>query len=196
LTRSLIALSDFLRATWPYIAAILIGAAVAARYALRNEATRRSWHGVVLGLPLVGPLVRGVNTSRFASTLAILVGGGIPLLSAMISSARVMSNMVMRDAVEKAIERLREGATLARSLSATKAFPPLLIHLVASGELSGKLEQMLERAARLETQTLERRLSVFLTLLEPLMILFMGGVVLLIVLAILLPIIQINQLVR
>jgi general secretion pathway protein F len=151
---------------------------------------------VVLGLPLFGPLVRGVNTSRFASTLAILVGGGIPLLSAMISSARVMSNMVMREAVEKAIERLREGATLARSLSATRAFPPLLIHLVASGELSGKLEQMLERAARLETQTLERRLSVFLTLLEPLMILFMGGVVLLIVLAILLPIIQINQLVR
>jgi general secretion pathway protein F len=196
LTRSLIALSDFLRATWPYIVGILVGAAIAARYALRNEATRRSWHAVVLGLPLVGPLVRGVNTSRFASTLAILVGGGIPLLSAMISSARVMSNMVMRDAVEKAIERLREGATLARSLSATKAFPPLLIHLVASGELSGKLEQMLERAARLETQTLERRLSVFLTLLEPLMILFMGGVVLLIVLAILLPIIQINQLVH
>ena len=92
--------------------------------------------------------------------------------------------------------RWREGASLARSLSATRAFPPLLIHLVASGELSGKLEQMLERAAHLESQTLERRLSVFLTLLEPLMILVMGAIVLLIVLAILLPIIEINQLVR
>ena len=151
---------------------------------------------MMLRMPFVGPLIRGINTSRFASTLAILVGGGIPLLSALVSSARVMTNMVMRDAVETAIERLREGASLARSLSATRAFPPLLIHLVASGELSGKLEQMLERAARLESQTLERRLAVFLTLLEPLMILLMGGIVLLIVLAILLPIIEINQLVR
>ena len=196
LTRALIALSDFLRATWPYIAAVVVGGVTAAHFALRRDAIRRRWHALMLRLPFVGPLVRGINTSRFASTLAILVGGGIPLLSALVSSARVMTNMVMRDAVETAVERLREGASLARSLSATHAFPPLLIHLVASGELSGKLEQMLERAARLESQTLERRLAVFLTLLEPLMILLMGGIVLLIVLAILLPIIEINQLVR
>lgn len=196
LTRALIALSDFLRAAWPAIAAVVAGAVTAAHFALRRDATRRRWHALMLRMPLVGPLVRGINTSRFASTLAILVGGGIPLLSALVSSARVMTNMVMRDAVETAVERLREGASLARSLSATRAFPPLLIHLVASGELSGKLEQMLERAARLESQTLERRLAVLLTLLEPLMILLMGGIVLLIVLAILLPIIEINQLVR
>ncbi len=196
LTRALIALSDFLRATWPYIAAVIVGMGTAAHFALRRDATRRAWHALMLRMPLVGPLIRGVNTSRFASTLSILVGGGIPLLSALVSSARVMTNMVMRDAVETAIERLREGATLARSLSATRAFPPLLIHLVASGELSGKLDQMLDRAARLESQTLERKLAVFLTLLEPLMILLMGGIVLLIVLAILLPIIEINQLVR
>jgi len=98
--------------------------------------------------------------------------------------------------VDSAVERVREGESLARALGATRAFPPLLVHLVASGEASGKLEQMLERAARLETQALERRLAVFLTLLEPLMILAMGGAVLLIVLAILLPIIEINQLVR
>ena len=120
----------------------------------------------------------------------------MPLLAALASGARVMTNMVMREAVERAIERVREGVSLARALGETRAFPPLLVHLVASGEVSGKLEQMLERAAHLETQALERRLAVFLTLLEPVMILVMGGVVLLIVLAILLPIIEINQLVR
>ncbi|MFL6581958.1 MAG: type II secretion system inner membrane protein GspF, partial [Burkholderiales bacterium] len=196
LTRALIAVSDFLRGAWPYIAAGGIGAALAARWLLRRDAERRRWHGLLLRLPWLGALIRGVNTSRFASTLAILVGGGVPLLSALASGARVMTNMVMREAVEHAIERVREGAGLARALGETHAFPPLLIHLIASGEVSGKLEQMLERAAHLESQALERRLAVFLTLLEPVMILVMGGVVLMIVLAILLPIIEINQLVH
>ena len=196
LTRALIGLSDFLRAAWPYLAAAIIGGLAAARMALRRDAPRRRWHALLLRMPWLGPLIRGVNTSRFASTLAILVGGGVPLLAALNSGARVMTNMVMREAIERAIERVREGESLARALGATRAFPPLLVHLVASGEVSGKLEQMLERAARLETQALERRLAVFLTLLEPVMILVMGGIVLLIVLAILLPIIEINQLVR
>lgn len=196
LTRALIALSDFLRAGWPYLAVAVIGAVVAVRLALRRDALRRSWHALLLRTVWLGPLIRGVNTSRFASTLAILVGGGVPLLSALNSGARVMTNMVMREAIEAAAERVREGESLARALGATRAFPPLTVHLVASGELSGKLEQMLQRAAQLETQALERRLAVFLTLLEPVMILVMGGVVLLIVLAILLPIIEINQLVR
>jgi len=196
LTRALIALSDFLRAAWPYLAVILIGAVAAARMALRRDAPRRSWHALLLGAPWLGTLIRGVNTSRFASTLAILVGGGVPLLSALNSGARVMTNMVMREAVEGAIERVREGESLARALGSTRVFPPLMVHLVASGEISGKLEQMLQRVAQLETQALERRLAVFLTLLEPVMILVMGGVVLMIVLAILLPIIEINQLVH
>ena len=196
LTRALIGLSDFLRGAWPYLAAGLVAAFAAARFALRRDAPRRRWDALLLNMPWVGPLIRGVNTSRFASTLAILVGGGVPLLAALASGARVITNMVMREAIEQAIERVREGASLARALGATRSFPPLLIHLVASGEMSGKLEPMLERAARLETQALERRLAVFLTLLEPMMILVMGGVVLMIVLAILLPIIEINQLVR
>ena len=196
LTRGLIALSDFLRAAWPYIAVFIVASAFGGRWVLRHDAQRRRWHGMLLRLPWLGSLIRGVNTSRFASTLAILVGGGVPLLSALASGARVMTNMVMREAVERAIERVREGASLARALGETRAFPPLLIHLIASGEVSGKLEQMLERAAHLETQALERRLAVFLTLLEPVMILVMGGVVLMIVLAILLPIIEINQLVH
>ncbi len=196
LTRAMIGLSDFLRTAWPYLVALIIGTVAAVRMALRRAAARRRWHVLLLRMPWLGSLVRGVNTSRFASTLAILVGGGVPLLAALDSGAQVMTNMVMREAVEHALERVREGASLARALGETRAFPPLLVHLVASGEVSGKLEQMLERAARLETQALERRLAVFLTLLEPVMILFMGGVVLMIVLAILLPIMEINQLVH
>jgi general secretion pathway protein F len=196
LTRALIALSDFLRGSWPYLAIALIAGAGAARLALNHDAARRRWHAFLLRVPGLGPLVSGVNTSRFASTLAILVRGGVPLLTALASAARVITNTVLRAAVERAVERVREGASLARALGETRAFPALLTHLVANGEASGKLEQMLERAAFLETQALERRLAVFLTLLEPALILVMGGIVLLIVLAILLPIIEINQLVR
>ena len=148
------------------------------------------------GMRWLGSLIRSMNTSRFASTLAILVGGGVPLLSALQSGARVMTNLEMSAAIEQAIGRVREGASLARALAETRAFPPLLVHLVSSGEASGKLEHMLDRAAKLENQALERRLAVFLAVLEPAMILVMGGIVLLIVLAILLPIIEINQLVR
>jgi general secretion pathway protein F len=175
---------------------LFIGLGATARWALRRPLYRRRWHAFLLSLPWLGPLVRGVDTSRFASTLAILVAGGVPLLGALASAARAMGNVVMGEAVERAIERVREGVSLARALGEARAFPPLLVHLVASGELSGKLEQMLDRAARLETQALERRLATFLTLLEPVMILVMGAAVLLIVLAILLPIIEINQLVR
>jgi general secretion pathway protein F len=196
LTRGLIALSEFLSIAWPWLVAIVIGAWAAARAALRHAGLRRRRDGIVLRLPWLGTLVRGINTSRFSSTLAILVGGGVPLLAALDSGARVMDNLALREAVEQTIDRVREGATLSRALGATRAFPPLLIHLIASGEASGKLEQMLERAAQLETQALERRLAVFLTVLEPAMILVMGGIVLLIVLAILLPVIEINQLVR
>jgi general secretion pathway protein F len=196
LTRALIGLSDFLRAAWPFLLLVIGGIAGGAHLLLRRDVHRRRWHAFLLRLPWLGPLIRGVDTSRFASTLAILVGGGVPLLAALASGARVAGNVVMREAIERATERVREGTSLARALGETRRFPPLLVHLVASGEMSGKLEQMLERAARLETQALERRLAVFLTLLEPAMILVMGAVVLLIVLAILLPIIQLNQLVR
>jgi general secretion pathway protein F len=196
LTRALIALSDFLRGAWPYLLVATVGAAVAARYALRRDALRLRWHAWLLRLPVVGPLIRGVNTSRYASTLAILVTGGVPLLTALDSCARVMSNKVIANAIGQTMVRVREGVSLARAMGETREFPRLLVHLVASGEASGKLEEMLDRSAQLELQTLERRLAVFLTVLEPVMILVMGGIVLMIVLAILLPIIEINQLVR
>lgn len=196
LTRSLIVVSDFLRATWPYLLGLALAGGIGGHFALKRDAVRYRWDAALLKIPALGPLIRSTNTARFASTLSILMGGGVPLISALKSSARVVTNRVMREAADLAITRVSEGASLARALSASSQFPPLLNHLIASGEISGKLEQMLKRAAELETQGFERRLSVFVTLLEPVMILFMGGVVLLIVLAILLPIIEINQLVR
>jgi general secretion pathway protein F len=196
LTRALIGLSDFLLMSWPYLIIAIVGGGLSARVALRRDNVRYRWHALLLRTAWLGSLIRSSNTSRFASTLSILIGGGVPLLKALSSGARVMSNMVMRKAIENTIEQVREGASLSRALRETRVFPPLLVHLVASGEMSGKLKEMLERAAQLEAQALERRLGVFLTLLEPIMILVMGGVVLMIVLAILLPIMEINQLVH
>lgn len=196
LTRALIGLSDFLLMSWPYLIIAIAGGGFSARAALRRDDIRYRWHALLLRTAWLGSLIRSSNTSRFASTLSILIGGGVPLLKALSSGARVVSNMVMRRAIENTIEQVREGASLSRALRETHVFPPLLVHLVASGEMSGKLKEMLERAAQLEAQALERRLGVFLTLLEPIMILVMGGVVLMIVLAILLPIMEINQLVH
>jgi general secretion pathway protein F len=196
LTRMLIALSGFFHAGWPYLVALLAAALIAFQLAMRRESSRRAIHAFLLRLPGVGTLLRGTDTSRFASTLAILAAGGVPLLTALRSSADAMANLAMRAPIEGVIDRVREGASLSRALRESRAFPPLLVHMVASGEASGKLSEMLERAARLQMQALERRLAVFLTVFEPAMILVMGGIVLMIVLAILLPIIEINQLVR
>lgn len=196
LTRMLIALSGFFHAGWPYLVALLAAALIGFQLAMRRESSRRAVHAFLLRLPGVGTLLRGTDTSRFASTLAILAAGGVPLLTALRSSADAMANLAMRAPIEGVIDRVREGASVSRALRESRAFPPLLVHMVASGEASGKLSEMLERAASLQMQALERRLAVFLTVFEPAMILVMGGIVLMIVLAILLPIIEINQLVR
>lgn len=196
LTRMLIALSGFFHAGWPYLVALVAAALIGFQLAMRRESSRRAVHAFLLRLPGLGTLLRGTDTSRFASTLAILAAGGVPLLTALRSSADAMANLAMRAPIEGVIDRVREGASVSRALRESRAFPPLLVHMVASGEASGKLSEMLERAASLQMQALERRLAVFLTVFEPAMILVMGGIVLMIVLAILLPIIEINQLVR
>ncbi len=195
LTRALITLSDFLRTAWPYLVTGGVLLATGCHFALQRPDIRTRSDSLLLRIPWLGSLIRSINTARFASTLAILVEGGVALPAALKSSARVMTNSVLRHAVEAADLRVQQGASLARALGETRVFPSLLVHMVASGETSGKLGQMLQRAAVLETRALERRLAVFLTLLEPVMILVMGGVVLMIVLAILLPIMEINQLV-
>jgi len=176
------------------LAALLGGAAFA--YGLRNDAFRLRFHAWRLNLPLFGRFERATNTARFSSTLAILVGSGVPLLSALSAAEGVISNRVQRAAASQAAAQVREGVALSRALAATHQFPPMLIHLTASGEATGRLDSMLERAAQELSRDLSRRVEAFTSLLGPAVVLLMGGVVLFIVLAILLPVFEINQFVK
>jgi general secretion pathway protein F len=196
LTVGLIAVSDFMRSNGILILVLLIVAAVAFTYLLRIEDNRRRFHRLKLSLPLVGKLEQGLNTARFARTFSILTASGVSVLEAMRISAQVMSNIPMREAVVEAAARVREGAGIAASLEKSGYFPPMTVHLIASGEASGKLEEMLERAAINQEREIETMIAAVLGLFEPLLILVMGGVVLIIVLAILLPIFDLNQLVQ
>ncbi|CAJ0708620.1 type II secretion system inner membrane protein GspF [Ralstonia sp. 22086] len=196
LTIIMLWLSDFVR-NWGWLAAIVLAAiGVLIRNLLKQPALRLSWHKWLLTAPLFGKLVRGYNTARFASTLAILTSAGVPILRGLQAAGETLNNVALKTNVEDASTRVREGTSLARALAAQNQFPPVLVHLIRSGEATGNLPAMLERAAQGEAQELERR-TLFLTgLLEPALILTMGVVVLLIVLAVLMPIIEINQLVH
>lgn len=196
LTRLLIGLSSGLQAAGLYLLALIAGAIFAARMVLQREEIRYRWHLRLLRLPVIGRLVRGVNAARMASTLAILAGSGVPLLASLQAAAGVVNNLPMRRALEEAAKRVREGAELSRALAVSGLFPPILIHLIASGESSGKLDVMLDRAAAQQEQEVGNYTAVLTALLEPALILTMGVVVLLIVLAILMPIIDMNQMVR
>jgi general secretion pathway protein F len=195
-TRILIAMSDFVRASGAYALAALVGAFVAGQFLLRDEARRARWHGWLLRVPLVGRLIRGVNAARFADTLGILTASGVPLLASLQAAAAVLTNLPMRAAVDETVRRVREGGALAPSLGAAKLFPPLVIHLIASGEATGRLDTMLARAAEAQARELENWIRGLTALLEPLLILAMGMVVLFVVVAILLPIFEMNQLIR
>ena len=151
---------------------------------------------MLLGLPVIGKLTRGFNTARFTRTFSILTASGVSVLEALRISSQVISNIPMREAVNEAAARVREGSGIAAALERSGYFPPMTVHLIASGEASGKLEEMLERAAINQEREIETMIAAVLGLFEPLLILVMGGVVLVIVLAILLPIFDLNQLVR
>ncbi|MCD9227566.1 type II secretion system inner membrane protein GspF [Ralstonia pseudosolanacearum] len=196
LTIIMLWLSDFVR-NWGWLAAIVLAAlGLLVRKLLQQPALRLSWHRWLLTAPLFGKLVRGYNTARFASTLAILSSAGVPILRGLQAAGETLNNVALKTNVEDAATRVREGTSLARALAAQNQFPPVLVHLIRSGEATGNLPAMLERAAQGEAQELERR-TLFLTgLLEPALILTMGVVVVLIVLAVLMPIIEINQLVH
>ncbi len=196
LTRLLIGLSNFLLAWGPYLLVIAAGLGYAFQQGLNNPVRRRNWHQLILKMPVIGRLTRNLGSARFASTLAILVSSGVPLLAALRTGADVMGNLVMKQTVENAANLVREGGSLSRSLARDEVFPPVLIHLIASGESSGRLDYMLEKAAVQQESEVTNRIALLTGMLEPLLIVIMGGVVLLIVLAILLPIINVNQLVR
>jgi general secretion pathway protein F len=196
LTVIMLAISDFVRAYGWLVAVVVVGVVFACRHALKDPNIKMRWHTWLLDAPMYGKFERSLNTARFSSTLSITTGSGVPILKALQTSKETLSNVAMRQQVEDATNSVREGVSLARSLSAHKHFPPMLIHMIRAGEVTGELPAMLERAASAQEQDLERRALTMAGLLEPLLILAMGVVVLLIVLAVLMPIIEINQLVR
>ncbi|WP_426116370.1 type II secretion system inner membrane protein GspF [Massilia sp. PWRC2] len=196
LTVMMLALSNFVRSYGIIVAIAAIGAFVAWRRALRNPLLKRRFHTWLLTAPVYGKFERSMNTARFASTLAITTGSGVPILRALETSRDTLSNTAMKALVEEAAASVREGVGLGRALSAQKHFPPMLVHMIRAGEMTGELPAMLERAAASQQADLERRALTIAGLLEPALILAMGVVVLLIVLAVLMPIIEINQLVH
>lgn len=196
LTIMMMALSAFVRAWWW---ALLLGVVCLAwliRRILKQAGPRLALHRWLLVAPLLGKLVRGYNTVRFASTLAILTAAGVPILRALQAAGETLNNLAMRNNIDDAIVRVREGTSLSRALAGTRTFPPVLVHLIRSGEATGDVTSMLDRAAEGEAMELERRTMFLTSLLEPLLILAMGGIVLVIVLAVMMPIIDLNNLVQ
>lgn len=195
-TELLLALSAFLKRWGLLLAAVLVIAAVGARLALRRDNLRMAWHRLLLRLPLVGKLTRASNTARAARTLALLSASAVPLLDALAISAQVVPNLPMREALRRAAHKVREGGAFSRALADSGYFPPVAVRLIASGERSGQLERMLDEAAGHQAKELERWLAVLTAVLGPAVILLVGAMVLFIVLAILLPIFNMNQMVK
>ena len=196
LTIVMIALSDTLR-DWGWLMVIVIVFAAALfKNALGNKAFKLRFDEIVLTLPLVGPFIRSVNTARLASTLSILVGSGVPILKALAAANRTLGNTALQLAMQDVQERVKEGSALSKAMGKSGLFPPVLTHLVASGEATGQLAAMLERASESQRTEVERKAMWLTSLMEPVLILVMGLVVLLIVLAVMMPIIEVNQLIQ
>ena len=196
LTRIMIAASDFIRDYWFLLIGGVILLFFGTRQLLKKEGPRRQFDYLLLRLPIVARLTRGINTARFTQTLSILAGSGVPILQSLRIAAHVVVNIPMREAVEEAALRIREGGMISRSLAASKLFPPMTTHLIASGEASGRLEDMLSRAAINQEREVDGLISTLLGIMQPLMVIIMAFIVLMIVLAILLPIFELNNLIR
>ncbi|WP_353570926.1 type II secretion system inner membrane protein GspF [Candidatus Albibeggiatoa sp. nov. BB20] len=196
LTVALIAVSDFLRDWGLVLLILLVLAAAIFRYLLRFEQFIVLFHLFLLRLPIIARLERNTNVVRFTRTLSILLQSGVPILKALEITAQVVGNRPMRHALQNAAEQVRQGTSLHHALEQSGLFPAMTVYLIASGESSGNLEQMLDRAATMQERELETVIGVLLSLFEPILILVMGSVVLVIVLAILMPIFELNQLIQ
>jgi len=196
LTRMMLWTSEFLREHWILIIIAVALSIFGMKRLLRKEGPRRRYHRLLLRLPIVSRLTRGINTARFTQTLSILAGSGVPILEALRIAAQVIVNLPMRAAVEEASLRVREGAMISKSLAASKLFPPMMTHLISSGEASGRLEEMLSRAATNQEREVDGLIATLLGIMQPLLVIIMAAIVLLIVLAILLPIFELNNLIR
>ncbi|KEQ18072.1 type II secretion system inner membrane protein GspF [Endozoicomonas numazuensis] len=194
ITRALIHTSESFQSYWPFLLGITLLLFLAGKSALKNKKLHLLWHRTLLKLPMIGKFSRTANTARFASTLSILSRSGVSLVEALTISAQVINNLAMKQAVEQLASHVSEGTSLNKAMMEIGLFPPLMVHMVASGESTGELDQMLEHIAHSQSQELENKTAILLGLFEPLMLVVMGGIVMLIVLAILLPILNMNQL--
>ena len=195
LTQAMIAVSDFLRAWLWLVAAGVAVVVLGLRRLLAHSRPRSAWDRYKLRMPVFGRIVRGGNASRYASTLSILTSSGVPLVDAMHIAGEVVTNRWLKGRLDDATARVSEGSSLRAALESAGHFPPMFLHMVASGEASGELDTMLRKVAQYQQQELERLVTTLVRLFEPTMMLFMGVLVIVVVLAILLPILSMNQLV-
>jgi len=194
LTVVMIATSDFIRESGLLLLGVIVVSFIAMKAILRKPGPKRWYHHLQLKIPLISKLVRGANAARFARTLSILSQSGVPVLEALRIAEQVVTNIPMRSAVEAAAKHVSEGASMHKALEKSGYFPPMTIHLIASGESSGRLDEMLARAADSQELELNAVMKIVMGVFGPLIILVMGGAVMLIILAILLPIFNMNEL--
>jgi general secretion pathway protein F len=195
ITQGLIAISAFFVSWWWLVLLLIIGLVFGINALLQQPAIQLAWHKRILSLPLFGGLSRNINTSRFASTLSILTSSGVPLVDAMRIAGEVMANRWMQTRVREATQKVSEGASLKNALQHAGHFPPMMLHMIASGESSGELDTMLSRVAVSQEQDLQAFISVVVSILPPIMLVIMACIVFMIIIAILLPIIQMNNLI-
>ena len=195
LTRIMIATSDFLINNWLFIIATSLSLFLIVRQGLKNEKNKIVAHNSILKLPIFGRLVRNMNSARFMQTLSILTSSGVPILDALKIASNVITNLPMKRAIEETTIRVSEGESISMSLSQAGLFPSLMIHMIGSGENSGRLDEMLDRATSNQEQEVENTINILLGIMQPLTVIIMAMIVLLIVLAILLPIFEINNLI-
>lgn len=192
-TTLLLTISHFLQNYGLYMLIVILVGLMLGAQLLKKPERRDKFDAWVLKVPLFGRVIKGVNTARFARTLSILTASAVPLLDGLRITGRVLTNRAMQIAVEEAADRVREGTSLRAALAQTKLFPPMMLHMIAAGEKSGELEQLLGRAADNQDRDFETTMNVALKIFEPALIVVMAGVVLFIVLAIIQPILALNQ---
>ncbi len=196
LTQVVITISDFMVAYWAYLVIAISALGFGLNRWLTSESMRPKWHAFLLGTPVIGKLIQSIDSARFASTLSILVRSGVNLVEALTIASEVMNNLAMRKASQQVVERVIGGTSLFKSMQDAEVFPLLLVHMVGSGERSGELAPMLAKAATHQERDLNTKLAAFMALLEPAMILLMGGIVMMIVFAVLMPMFEMNNMVK
>lgn len=195
ITQVLIGVSDYLVDYGLVTLLLFVAALFAVRQHFQKPAAKRRLHVFLLKLPMLSGVYKSIETARFSSTLSMLVASGVPLLQAIKIAAAVLNNIILREVCQEVAAAVQEGSSFHKALQQSGQFPPMLVHMVASGEASGELEQMLGKVAQNQEREIDMTLGTLLSVIEPLMIVFMSGIVMTIVIAILLPIIDLNTLV-